>query len=35
MWDGSLQRIKAVIGRQQGMAPEGDDDGLLLDGEDR
>jgi len=32
--DGRLQRIEAVIQRQQRIAPESDDDGLLLDRED-
>ena len=33
MRDGGLQGIQAVIQRQQGMPTEGDDDGLVLDGE--
>ena len=31
MRDRRLQRIEAVVERQQRMPPEGDDDGLLLD----
>lgn len=31
MRDSSLQGIEAVVERQQGMLPEGDDDRLLLD----
>jgi hypothetical protein len=30
-----LQSIKAVVERQQSMPPEGDDDGLFLDRQDR
>jgi len=33
VWDGGLQRVEAVIERQQRMAAEGDDHRLLLDGE--
>ena len=35
MWDRRPQRVEAVIERQQRVAPEGDDDRFLLDGEDR
>ena len=35
MRDGRLQRVEAVVERQQRMPSEGDDDGLLLDGQDR
>ena len=35
MRDRRLQRIEAVIERQQRVAPEGDDDRLFLDGEHR
>jgi hypothetical protein len=34
MRDGRLQRIEAIVERQQRMPPERDDDGLLLDGKD-
>ena len=30
MWDGRLQGAEAVVERQQGVPPEGDDDGFLL-----
>lgn len=30
-----LQRVEAVVERQQRVAPEGDDDCLLLDGKNR
>lgn len=31
--NGRLQGLEAVVDRQQRVAPEGDDDGFLLDGE--
>ena len=31
---GRLQRIEAIVERQQRMPPEGDDDRLVLDGKD-
>ena len=34
MRDGWLQRIEAIVERQQRMSPESDDDRLLLDGKD-
>ena len=34
MRDGRLQRIEAIVERQQRMPPEGDDDRLLIDGKD-
>ena len=33
--EGGLESVEAVIQRQQGVAPEGDDDGLLLGRERR
>jgi hypothetical protein len=33
--NGELQGIKAVVERQQRMPSEGDDHGLLLNGQDR
>src|SRR5450432_3281892 len=33
--DGGLQSVKAVVERQQGMPPEGHDDGLFLNRQDR
>src|SRR6476620_11716492 len=34
MLDGRLERIEAIVERQQRMPPESDDDRLLLDGKD-
>ena len=34
MRDSRLQRIEAIVERQQRMPPEGDDDRLVLDGKD-
>jgi hypothetical protein len=34
MRDSRLQRIEAIVERQQPMPPEGDDDRLVLDGKD-
>jgi hypothetical protein len=34
MRDGRLQGVKAIVERQQRMPAEGDDHGLLLDGQD-
>ena len=35
MWDGRLQRVEAIVERQQRMPPKGDDNRLLLDGKNR
>ena len=35
MRDGRLQSVKAVVQRQQGVLAEGDDDCLILDGQNR
>ena len=35
MRDGRLQRVEAIVERQQRMPPKGDDDRLVLDGKHR
>src|SRR5919107_5713206 len=35
VWDGGLKRVEAVVERQKRVAPESDNDGLLLDRQHR
>ena len=34
MWNCRLKRVEAIVERQQSMPPEGDNDGLLFNGQD-